>query len=319
MLPGRLTRWKGGLDFIEAIARLGRRDICCVLVGAEQRAGFRRELETQIERHGLLGQFRIVEDCRDMPAAYVLADVVVSASTDPEGLRPHHRRGAGDGPPGDRHRPRRRARNRHSRQYRLAGAAGRHSGDGGRDRRGLEPRPRSRDGAGAARRARISPPASPARRCARARSISTRSCCSPRRGRCPSGAASRWRSRPSVGGGLPARSGRDSRCLSSTRIEMERILVIKLGALGDFVQAMGAAAAIRAFHRERRDHPADHPPLCRVGAPGAVFRSRSGSTSGRAGATRPASWRLRAAVARRPVRPRLRPLDAAAQRAFISG
>ena len=28
-----------------------------------------------------------------------------------------------------------------------------------------------------------------------------------------------------------------------------KILVIKLGALGDFVQAMGAAAAIRAFHR----------------------------------------------------------------------
>ena len=29
MLPGRLTRWKGGLDFIEAVARLGRRDLCC--------------------------------------------------------------------------------------------------------------------------------------------------------------------------------------------------------------------------------------------------------------------------------------------------
>ena len=86
MLPGRLTRWKGGLDFIEAIAKLDRRDICGVLVGAEQRTGFRRELELQIKRYGLSGQVRIVEDCRDMPAAYVLADVVVSASTDPEGF-----------------------------------------------------------------------------------------------------------------------------------------------------------------------------------------------------------------------------------------
>ncbi len=86
MLPGRLTRWKGGLDFIEAIARLGRRDVCCLLVGAAQRPGFRRELEARIERRGLVGMFRIVEDCRDMPAAYVLADVVVSASTDPEGF-----------------------------------------------------------------------------------------------------------------------------------------------------------------------------------------------------------------------------------------
>jgi glycosyltransferase involved in cell wall biosynthesis len=86
MLPGRLTRWKGGLDFIEAIARLGRRDLCCVLAGAEQRKGFRRELEAAIERFGLIGMFRIVDDCRDMPAAYRLADVVVSASTDPEGF-----------------------------------------------------------------------------------------------------------------------------------------------------------------------------------------------------------------------------------------
>jgi glycosyltransferase involved in cell wall biosynthesis len=86
MLPGRLTRWKGGLDFIAAIAALGRRDICCLLVGAQQRHGFRRELEAAIEGHGLAGLFRIVEDCRDMPAAYMLADVVVSASSDPEGF-----------------------------------------------------------------------------------------------------------------------------------------------------------------------------------------------------------------------------------------
>ena len=86
MLPGRLTRWKGGLDFISAIAMLGRRDIFCVMVGAEQRPGFRRELEAAIESRGLSELFRIVEDCRDMPAAFMLADVVVSASTDPEGF-----------------------------------------------------------------------------------------------------------------------------------------------------------------------------------------------------------------------------------------
>ena len=86
MLPGRLTRWKGGLDFIEAMAKLRRRDVCCLLVGAEQRAGFRKELERAIGRHDLMGQFRIVENCRDITAAYMLSDVVVSASTDPEGF-----------------------------------------------------------------------------------------------------------------------------------------------------------------------------------------------------------------------------------------
>jgi glycosyltransferase involved in cell wall biosynthesis len=86
MLPGRLTRWKGGLDFVAAIAALGRRDLFCLMVGAEQRPGFRRELEAAVERHHLSALFRIVEDCHDMPAAYMLADVVVSASTDPEGF-----------------------------------------------------------------------------------------------------------------------------------------------------------------------------------------------------------------------------------------
>jgi glycosyltransferase involved in cell wall biosynthesis len=68
------------------MARLERRDVCCLLVGAEQRSGFRKELEAAIGRHALGRQFRIIEDCRDIVGAYGLADVVISASTDPEGF-----------------------------------------------------------------------------------------------------------------------------------------------------------------------------------------------------------------------------------------
>ncbi|HZU89707.1 MAG TPA: glycosyltransferase, partial [Stellaceae bacterium] len=66
LLPGRLTRWKGGLDFIAAIAAL-ETEVCGVLVGAVQRPGFRKELERAIARCGRGHRFRIVEDCRDMP------------------------------------------------------------------------------------------------------------------------------------------------------------------------------------------------------------------------------------------------------------
>jgi glycosyltransferase involved in cell wall biosynthesis len=86
ILPGRLTRWKGGLDFIAAAALLGRREVCWVLVGAEQHAGFRRELEAAIAKLDASGLFRIVGACPDMAAAYMLADVVVSASRRPEGF-----------------------------------------------------------------------------------------------------------------------------------------------------------------------------------------------------------------------------------------
>ncbi len=85
MLPGRLTRWKGQTIFIEAIARLNRQDIRCLIVGGDQgRNEYRQELESLVETHNLGTVVRIVDHCDDMAAAYMLADVVVSASTDPE-------------------------------------------------------------------------------------------------------------------------------------------------------------------------------------------------------------------------------------------
>ncbi|MGH6661292.1 MAG: glycosyltransferase family 4 protein, partial [Rhodospirillales bacterium] len=85
MLPGRLTRWKGQTVFIEAVGRLDRRDIRCLLVGSDQgRTEYRQELENMVNERSLGDIVRIVDHCDDMPAAYMLTDVVVSASTDPE-------------------------------------------------------------------------------------------------------------------------------------------------------------------------------------------------------------------------------------------
>lgn len=87
MLPGRLTRWKGHQVLIDAIAHLQRRDIFCVLIGADQgRTEYRKELESSIMLKGLQGRVRTIDHCNDMPAAYMLATVVVSASTEPEGF-----------------------------------------------------------------------------------------------------------------------------------------------------------------------------------------------------------------------------------------
>jgi len=85
MLVGRLTRWKGQLVLVDAAARLGREDLRCLLVGAGE-GRYRRDLLATIKARGLDGVFQIVDDCRDIPAAYMLADVVVSASTRPEGF-----------------------------------------------------------------------------------------------------------------------------------------------------------------------------------------------------------------------------------------
>jgi glycosyltransferase involved in cell wall biosynthesis len=85
MLPGRLTRWKGQGVLIEALAELGRHDIRCLLVGSDQgRTTYRQELVHLIRRLGMEDVVHIVDECSDMPAAYMLTDVAVSASTDPE-------------------------------------------------------------------------------------------------------------------------------------------------------------------------------------------------------------------------------------------
>lgn len=85
LLPGRLTRWKGQELMIRALARMTTRPVRVLLVGSDQgRTGYRQELEALVDRLSLRDSVHLVGDCDDMPAAYKLADVVVSASTDPE-------------------------------------------------------------------------------------------------------------------------------------------------------------------------------------------------------------------------------------------
>jgi glycosyltransferase involved in cell wall biosynthesis len=85
LLPGRLTSWKGQGVLIEAVARVTRRDVCCVLVGSDQgRRRYAARLVRQAQELGIADRLRVVGECDDMPAALMLADVVVHASTQPE-------------------------------------------------------------------------------------------------------------------------------------------------------------------------------------------------------------------------------------------
>ena len=85
MLAGRLSRWKGHFVLIEAMKRLNQPQIHALIVGAGP-AGYRAKLDAAIAHAGSAVTFRVLDECRDMPAAYMLADVVVSASTRPEGF-----------------------------------------------------------------------------------------------------------------------------------------------------------------------------------------------------------------------------------------
>lgn len=87
LMPARLSRWKGQAVLIEAMALLGRTDLRCMIVGADPATdAYRRELEALARARGVDTVVQIADLCDDMPAAYMLADVVVHASTEPEGF-----------------------------------------------------------------------------------------------------------------------------------------------------------------------------------------------------------------------------------------
>ena len=85
MQPGRVTRWKGHGLLIEALAELSDLDFRVLFVGnSGGKESFKTALETQGARLGVADRLHFVGTCRDMPAAYKVADVVVSPTLTPE-------------------------------------------------------------------------------------------------------------------------------------------------------------------------------------------------------------------------------------------
>lgn len=78
LFPARLDNDRGQMHLVEAIRELGRRDIYCLMVGAGATpSAFEEELKRRIEARDLGGIVGIAPFCDDMPAAYMLSDVVV--------------------------------------------------------------------------------------------------------------------------------------------------------------------------------------------------------------------------------------------------
>ncbi len=82
ILPGRLTTLKGQEVLIESFALLQDSGVVCLLMGdKEENNAYTQRLEKLIAKKGLQQQFILTGHCDDMPAALLLADVVVSASS----------------------------------------------------------------------------------------------------------------------------------------------------------------------------------------------------------------------------------------------
>lgn len=85
LMPAQISPDKGHEVLIDALELLGERPFVCFLLGDDRGSEkYREHIEELAVAKGLSGKLRFVGFCDDMPAAYMLADVVVSANVEPE-------------------------------------------------------------------------------------------------------------------------------------------------------------------------------------------------------------------------------------------
>ena len=89
LMPGRLTTWKGQEVFIEALnlvnKELGHQSFYAIILGNDQgRDIYTKKIKRLAEQYRLMPQLKFVEHCKNMPLAYKVSTLVVSASIEPE-------------------------------------------------------------------------------------------------------------------------------------------------------------------------------------------------------------------------------------------
>jgi len=89
LLPGRLTSWKGQEMFIEAINLVNKEidseSFNVVILGSDQgRKIYKQKLLRLVEQYRLNNQVKFIDNCKNMPVAYKISDLIVSSSIEPE-------------------------------------------------------------------------------------------------------------------------------------------------------------------------------------------------------------------------------------------
>ena len=89
LFPGRLTSWKGQEMFIESLNIFKQKNpdkkFYAIILGSDQgRKIFKKKIQRLIEQYRLINDVIFIENCKNMPLAYKISDIVVSCSIEPE-------------------------------------------------------------------------------------------------------------------------------------------------------------------------------------------------------------------------------------------
>jgi len=89
LFPGRLTSWKGHEMFIEALNIFKKNNpdklFFVVILGSDQgRKIYKKKIQRLVEQYRLIHDVLFVDNCKKMPSAYKIADIIVNCSIEPE-------------------------------------------------------------------------------------------------------------------------------------------------------------------------------------------------------------------------------------------
>ena len=84
MMPARPSGWKGHEILIRAFSKINNENLICVMPGSDDGGKFVLNLRNLAKKNNVLGKIVFLPFLDDLPAAYMLADVVVVPSLKPE-------------------------------------------------------------------------------------------------------------------------------------------------------------------------------------------------------------------------------------------
>ncbi len=89
LFPGRLTSWKGHEMFIESLSIFKQKNpdklFYAIILGSDQgRKIYKKKIQRLVEQYRLIQDVIFIDNFKNMPLAYKIADIVTSCSIEPE-------------------------------------------------------------------------------------------------------------------------------------------------------------------------------------------------------------------------------------------
>lgn len=86
LYPGRLTEWKGQIEFLNVLKKLKSKDFFCYFVGDDKNFNYTKKLTEKISDLQLNNHCKITGHIDEMKYIYKISHLVVNASQKPEGF-----------------------------------------------------------------------------------------------------------------------------------------------------------------------------------------------------------------------------------------